>query len=38
MQELLEETLIGREGGIVGDGVMPDGDGGYVPNTVVAIC
>ncbi|OFY66816.1 MAG: hypothetical protein A2V64_07115 [Bacteroidetes bacterium RBG_13_43_22] len=32
----LEETLIGREGGIVGVGVMPDGDGGYVPNTVVA--
>ena len=32
----LEETLIGREGGIVGDGVMSDGDGGYVPNTVVA--
>jgi len=32
----LEETLIGREGGIVGNGVMPDGDGGYVPNTVVA--
>jgi TonB-linked SusC/RagA family outer membrane protein len=32
----LEETLIGREGGIVGVGVMSDGDGGYVPNTVVA--
>jgi TonB-linked SusC/RagA family outer membrane protein len=32
----LKETLIGREGGIVGDGVMPDGDGGYVTNTVVA--
>jgi hypothetical protein len=32
----LEETLIGREGGIVGVGVMPDGDGGYVTNTVVA--
>jgi len=32
----LSETLIGREGGIVGDGVMPDGNGGYVPNTVVA--
>ncbi|MBT7395814.1 MAG: TonB-dependent receptor, partial [Prolixibacteraceae bacterium] len=32
----LEETLIGREGGIVGDGVMPDGNGGYVTNTVVA--
>ncbi|MEI8225073.1 MAG: SusC/RagA family TonB-linked outer membrane protein [Bacteroidota bacterium] len=32
----LKETLIGREGGIVGVGVMPDGSGGYVPNTVVA--
>jgi hypothetical protein len=32
----LEETLIGREGGVVGKGVMPDGNGGYVPNTVVA--
>jgi TonB-linked SusC/RagA family outer membrane protein len=32
----LSETLIGREGGIVGVGVMPDGNGGYVPNTVVA--
>lgn len=34
----LEETLIGREGGIVGEGVMPDGEGGYVTNTVVADC
>lgn len=32
----LKETLIGREGGIVGVGVMSDGNGGYVPNTVVA--
>ena len=32
----LEETLIGREDGIVGNGVMPDGNGGYIPNTVVA--
>jgi TonB-linked SusC/RagA family outer membrane protein len=32
----LEETLIGREGGIVGVGVMEDGEGGYVTNTVVA--
>jgi hypothetical protein len=32
----LKETLIGREGGIVGDGVMSDGNGGYVKNTVVA--
>jgi TonB-linked SusC/RagA family outer membrane protein len=31
----LEETLIGREGGIVGNGVMSDGAGGYVPNNVV---
>jgi TonB-linked SusC/RagA family outer membrane protein len=32
----LKETLIGREGGIVGNGVMSDGEGGYVPNTIVA--
>jgi hypothetical protein len=32
----LEETLIGREGGIVGVGVMEDGEGGYFTNTVVA--
>jgi TonB-linked SusC/RagA family outer membrane protein len=32
---ILEETLIGREGGIVGDGVMDDGTGNYVPNNVV---
>ncbi|NQU34748.1 MAG: SusC/RagA family TonB-linked outer membrane protein [Bacteroidetes bacterium] len=32
----LDETLIGREGGIVGNGVMPDGNGGFVTNTVVA--
>lgn len=32
----LDETLIGREGGIVGVGVMPDGNGGFVENTVVA--
>jgi outer membrane receptor protein involved in Fe transport len=32
---VLEETLIGREGGIVGDGVKADGDGGYVTNDVV---
>lgn len=31
----LEETLIGREGGVVGNGVMSDGNGGYVPNNVV---
>ena len=31
----LEESLIGREGGLVGDGVMSDGNGGYVPNDVV---
>jgi TonB-linked SusC/RagA family outer membrane protein len=34
---VLEETLIGREGGIVGVGVMPVGDG-YEENTVVADC
>ncbi|MDY0780080.1 SusC/RagA family TonB-linked outer membrane protein [Tenacibaculum sp. IB213877] len=32
---VLEETIQGRETGIVGDGVMSDGNGGYVPNTVV---
>jgi len=32
----LKETLIGREGGIVGKGVMSDGNGGYKTNTVVA--
>ena len=32
----LKETLIGREGGIVGVGVMSDGNGGYKTNTVVA--
>jgi hypothetical protein len=31
----LEETMIGREGGIVGEGVMLQGDV-YVPNTVSA--
>ncbi|MGB6269312.1 MAG: SusC/RagA family TonB-linked outer membrane protein, partial [Olleya sp.] len=31
----LEETLIGRETGIVGNGVMSDGNGGFVPNNVV---
>ncbi len=31
----LEETLIGREGGVVGNGVMSDGNGGYVTNNVV---
>jgi hypothetical protein len=32
---VLEETLIGREGGLIGNGVMSDGNGGYVPNNVV---
>lgn len=32
---VLEETLIGREGGIVGDGVKDDGTGNFVPNDVV---
>ena len=31
----LAETLYGRETGIVGAGVMSDGNGGYVPNNVV---
>jgi TonB-linked SusC/RagA family outer membrane protein len=31
----LEETLIGRETGVVGNGVMSDGAGGFVPNNVV---
>ena len=31
----LEETLIGREGGLVGNGVMSDGNGGFIPNDVV---
>ena len=32
---ILEETLQGRETGVVGDGVMLDAAGNYVPNTVV---
>jgi hypothetical protein len=31
----LEESLIGRETGVVGNGVMSDGSGGYIPNNVV---
>ena len=31
----LEESLIGRETGVVGNGVMSDGNGGYVKNNVV---
>ncbi len=31
----LEETLVGRETGVVGDGVMSDGNGGFVTNNVV---
>lgn len=31
----LEESLIGRETGVVGNGVVSDGAGGYVPNNVV---
>jgi TonB-linked SusC/RagA family outer membrane protein len=31
----LEETLIGRETGVVGNGVMSDGSGGFVTNNVV---
>jgi hypothetical protein len=32
---ILEETLQGRETGVVGDGVMLDADGNYVKNNVV---
>lgn len=32
---VLKETLQGRETGVVGTGVMSDGNGGYVPNDVV---
>lgn len=32
----LSITLPGRYGGIIGHGVMDDGNGGYVPNTTVA--
>lgn len=32
---ILEETLPGRESGVIGDGVMSDGNGGYIPNDVV---
>ncbi|NJM80242.1 MAG: hypothetical protein HC854_12640, partial [Flavobacterium sp.] len=32
---VLEETLYGRETGIVGDGVTSDGNGGWIPNNVV---
>ncbi len=31
----LEETLVGRETGLVGNGVRSDGNGGYVANDVV---
>lgn len=31
----LEETLIGRETGVVGKGVVSDGNGGWTPNNVV---
>ncbi|PQJ83019.1 SusC/RagA family TonB-linked outer membrane protein [Polaribacter glomeratus] len=30
----LSETVIGRETGVVGNGVMSDGNGGFVPNNV----
>lgn len=32
---ILEETLVGRESGVIGDGVMADGNGGYIPNDVI---
>jgi hypothetical protein len=31
----LSETIVGRETGIVGNGVMSDGSGGFVPNNVL---
>ncbi|WP_395633800.1 SusC/RagA family TonB-linked outer membrane protein [Flavobacterium sp.] len=31
----LEESLIGRETGVIGNGVVSDGNGGYTPNNVV---
>lgn len=31
----LEESLIGRETGVIGNGVVSDGNGGYVPNNTV---
>ncbi len=31
----LSESIIGRETGVVGNGVMSDGNGGYIPNNVV---
>ena len=31
----LEESLVGRETGVVGNGVKSNGNGGYVPNDVV---
>lgn len=33
---VLEETLYGRETGVIGNGVIPNGSGGYVQNNVVA--
>ncbi len=32
---VLEETLVGRETGVIGQGSMEDGNGGYVPNNVI---
>ena len=32
---VLEETVVGRETGIVGQGSMSDGNGGYIPNNVI---
>ncbi|MHA7943120.1 SusC/RagA family TonB-linked outer membrane protein [Formosa sp. 3Alg 14/1] len=32
---VLEETLVGRETGVIGSGEMADGNGGYVANNVV---
>ncbi|WP_435137416.1 SusC/RagA family TonB-linked outer membrane protein [Formosa sp. A9] len=32
---ILEETMVGRETGVIGVGEMSDGNGGYIPNDVV---
>jgi TonB-linked SusC/RagA family outer membrane protein len=32
---VLEETLVGRESGVIGQGSMDDGNGNYIPNNIV---
>lgn len=32
---VLEETLVGRESGVIGQGSMDDGNGNYVPNNII---